>query len=310
MEKEIVTAGRKLADYLKGEGVSKLGRKELHLLASVSTDLLPGDGLEMVRKMIFVGTRSGVYESLVLGSDPINLLVASAMDRLINREMIAEAFAKKVIALILVVMHPSDEEVAKIERFVDGVQNTTPTPQPITPVPTPQPQPIIPQPTPRPITPQPTPTPQPTIPQRVQNIPIPPVQPTIQQRIQNTPTPRPTPPRNNVTITNTNNTTVNNNTRIVTTNNGVVSITGGGGNITVNGVTVSGGGGNISINSNNNNTTVTVGGNITVNGGNITVSNGGTTTSNQLYDIRNGVLVKYNGTDSDVVIPKGVKVVG
>ena len=247
MEREIVTAGRKLSDYIKAEGIAKIGRKELHLLASVATDLLPGDGYEMVRKMISLGTRSGVYESIVLSDEPMNLRVASALDRLINREMIAEGFAKRVIALLLVVIHPSDDEVGKIQKFVDGVP-PQPNQQPTTPIPTPQPQPIIPQPTPRPITPQPTPTPQPTIPQRVRNIPTPPVQPTIVQRIQNTPTPRPTPPRNNVTITNTNNTTVNNNTRVVTTNNGTVSITGGGGNITINGVTVSGGGGNISVN--------------------------------------------------------------
>lgn len=297
MEREIVTAGRKLADYLKGEGISKLGRKELRLLASVSTDLLPGDHLEMVRKMIFVGTRSGVYESLVLGSDPINLLVASAMDRLTNREMIAESFAKRVIALILVVMHPFDEEVAKIERFVDGVPITPPTPQPTPP-------------TPKPKTP-----PTPPVPPRVKNIPTPPIQPTIQQRMQNIPTPRPKKTNNNIVVTN--NTTVTNNT-VVTTNNSTITITGGGGNI--------------SVNTNNNNTTVKVGGNITV-GGNVTVTSNPTVTvtSNptvtlgvgkqtivvgggdlvpQKFDIQGDVLVKYHGTDSDVVIPKGVKVIG
>ena len=292
MEREILEAGRRLADYLRNNQRACLGKRELVQLGSVATDLLSGAPMEMVRRMMALGIRSGVYEKMVTGTDPMEIRVATCMDVLVNREMIAESFARRVIGLILVVLHPSDGEVAMVEKFVDGMPKGGPeaTVQPQNVQPTPQPQQVL----------------QPNYqPQRIRNIPTPPVQPTVQQRVQNTPTPRPKPqprpqpqpqPRpqpnyNNVQV----------NTNI-------------GGTVTVNGVTVPiNGGGNISINAGNNNTVVSVNGNnivVSNNNGNVTVTGGGPQPNAPIFDIRGGVLVKYNGKDVFPTVPSGVTKIG
>ena len=155
----IIEAGQRLGKYLREELDGRVTSAHVKKLCAIATDILPGDRYEQARGLLTLCQRYHLLENYSESSFDRDTRVKEIVHTLVDRGMLAEGFALRAAALVVIIC----EDTPDAERFARRVVEEGENPKPTAPTPVPQKSQPITQTTP------PTQPTQPTQPQKPNN---------------------------------------------------------------------------------------------------------------------------------------------